>query len=74
MTGELTQADADAMLVAEAAALSVVDPTVWDRYQTRWIADVNRRIDERFPVPGGGGAGSGGGVVPGVLDAETGGS
>lgn len=49
MATELSEADRQSMLVAEAAALSSLDPTVWDHYMERWTADVKRRIDERFP-------------------------
>lgn len=53
------------MLIAEVAALSAVDPSVWENFTQRWIADVNRRVNELYPtVPTGGGPGPGGGELP----------
>ncbi len=48
MPSELSQADRDAMLIAEVAALSVRDPTVWENYLKKWTDNVNRRVEESF--------------------------
>ncbi len=50
MPDELSQADEDAKLVAEAAALGVSSPEVWEAYRKGWENDVLRRINQRFEV------------------------
>lgn len=76
MSTELNQADEDARLIAEAAALGALDPSVWDAYMKGWVADVKRRISEKFlrgEVPNGTG-GSTGGAVGSLGPTETGGA
>ncbi len=46
--GELSKADAESLLLAEVVGLSVARPEVWENYQDRWTADVNRRVNEQF--------------------------
>ncbi len=45
---ELSQADADSMLLAEVVGLSVSRPEVWQNYQDRWTANVNDRVNAYF--------------------------
>ena len=47
-TFETTKADQDARLLAEAAALGVLDPSVWEAYMAGWITNVKQRINEQF--------------------------
>ena len=73
MASDLQQADKDSMLVAEVAALSVSDPSVWDHFMDGWIKDVKRRISERYPDATAGSAGPSIGANASVGSAATGG-
>lgn len=64
MSTELQRADEDARLIAEAAALGALDPSVWDAYMEGWVADVKRRINAKFTQ----------GELPGGIDGTTGGA
>jgi len=52
MSGELTQADKDAMLLVEAYVLGQQNPALWENYMNGWMQDVQRRINEKFGVAG----------------------
>jgi len=72
---ETTKADQDARLLAEAAALGVLDPSVWEAYMAGWITNVKQRINEQFGANSGPGTqGSVGGAVAGVGDSSPAGS
>ena len=45
---ELSQADLDAMLIAE--AVGHPDPSVWEHFMKKWSDDIKRRIDEHYPA------------------------
>lgn len=64
---ELSPADKEALLIAEAAALG---GHVWEAYMQGWESDVIRRINERFPeaVATGGDSGASGGELPDLAD------
>lgn len=72
MSAELTQADEDALLAAEAFSLGLHNPAIWDRYVEARTTDVYRRINERFPntAPTNGGTGSG--AIAGLGNPEAG--